>query len=277
MRSKLRATFLIAIAVIACHGLAAAAAPVVLERADVPYAADVPDGKHRLDVFAPSGARNAPVLIFIHGGDWHVHDRKDYSFLGRSLAAEGFVVVVPSYRLWPSANGLEMADDVARATAWTLHHARDYGGNPNSVILSGHSSGAHLAALIALDPQYLARYGIPTSAIHGVISISGIEDLRQLNGAVVFGAFGRTPDQRWSFSPLKYVHRGAPPFALVCAQGDPRLLCVQGLYFLVRMRMAGGVADYFMAPGNHGSEILAAASPANSLHQRIVQFVRTHQ
>jgi len=277
MRSKLCATFLSAIAMITCRSFASAATPAIVERADIPYAADVPNGKHRLDVFAPAGARNAPVLIFIYGGDWHVHDRKDFSFLGRSLAAEGFVIVLPSYRSWPSANGSQMADDVARAAAWTVHHAREYGGNPNSVILSGHSSGAHLAALIALDSQYLARYAIPTSAIHGVIAISGVEDLRALSDAVIPGAFGHTPDQRWNFSPLKYVHRGAPPFALACAQGDAPVFFVQGLYFLVALRAAGGSAEFFTAPGNHGTEIAAAALPSNPLHQRIVQFVRMHQ
>ena len=261
----------------ACRSFTPAATHPIIERADIPYAADVPNGKHRLDVFVPSEARNAPVLIFIYGGDWHVHDRKDFSFLGRSLAAEGFVVVLPSYRVWPSANGSQMADDVARSIAWTVHHAHEYGGNPKSVILSGHSSGAHLAALIALDPQYLARYAIPTSVIDGVIAISGVEDLRPLNGAIVFGAFGHTPDQRWNFSPLKYVHRGAPPFTLVCAQGDVPIFFVQGLYFLVALRAAGGSADLSTAPGNHGTEIIAAALPSNPLHQRIVQFVRMHQ
>lgn len=250
--------------------------PAIVERLDLAYATDVAREKHRLDVFAPARARNAPVVIFVHGGDWREHDRKDYSYLGRSLAGEGFVVVVPSYRLWPTVNGAQMADDIAHVTAWTLQHAHEYGGRTNSVILSGHSSGAHLVALVALDPQYLRKYHLSPAVIHGVIAISGIDDLSYLSGAVAYGAFGRTRNDRWNLSPLRYVSRDAPPFEIVCAQSDIPLLCTQARIFFLKLRLAGASAEFFMGSGNHNSEIITAGFPADRLHLKIVQFVKAH-
>lgn len=248
----------------------------VVEHPNLAYAAEVAHQKHRLDLFAPSTARNAPVLIFVHGGDWHEQDRKAYSFLGRSFAAEGFVVVVPSYRLWPTVGGAQMADDIAQATAWTLRHAWEYGGKPNSVVLSGHSAGGHLVALISLDPKYLRKYGITLKVIRGVIAISGVDDLRYLGGPVVEGAFGRKQDDRWRLSPLRYVHRGAPPFEIVCARGEIRAFCSQARTFFLALRLYGVNALFYLGSGSHGSEIIAAAFPSDPLHARIVQFVKSH-
>lgn len=274
--AKIFSASLLLVGTIVTQTHSVASKPSIVERRDLAYAADVAREKHRLDVFAPTGARNAPVVIFVHGGDWREHDRKDYSFLGRSLAGEGFVVVVPSYRLWPTVNGARMAYDIAHATAWTLQHAQEYGGKANSVILSGHSSGAHLVALVALDPQYLGKYHVSPAVIHGVIAISGIDDLRYLSGRVVYDTFGAVQDGRWNFSPLKYVRRDAPPFEIVCAQRDIPVLCSQAQIFFLKLRLYGASADFYMGSGNHNSEIIAAAFPADRLHLKIVQFVKAH-
>lgn len=168
-----------------------------------------------------------------------------YSYLGRSFAREGFVVVIPSYRLYPNASGQDMASDVADAIAWTVAHAPEYGGKQHSVILSGHSAGAHLAALVALDSQYLRAAHVPESDIAGVIPISGPDDLRRLVMPAVTAAFGKTPQERFEYSPLEHARAHAPPFEVICAQHDMGLLCDQGQALASALRTAGSSALFF--------------------------------
>src|SRR3954453_21256250 len=110
-----------------------------------------PGERHELDIHAPVGAVRAPVVVFIYGGGWREGDRSLYRFVGAALAARGFLTVVPDYRVFPAVRFPSFIQDAAMAVAWTRVHVARYGGDPGQVFLMGHSAGAHIAAMLALD------------------------------------------------------------------------------------------------------------------------------
>ena len=93
--------------------------------------------------------------MFFYGGAWDAGRRGAYRFAGTALAQLGYVTVVPDYRLYPAVKFPAFVDDGARAVAWAQRHAADYGADPRRIVLLGHSAGAHMAALLSVDPQYL--------------------------------------------------------------------------------------------------------------------------
>jgi acetyl esterase/lipase len=161
-------------------GASAAEARAVQETLDVRYHEG--SSRQKLDVVAPAGARGAPVVLFVHGGGWIGGDKDFFGLyrgVGRYLARHGILAVLANYRLSPTVRHPEHVKDVARAFAWTRQHAAEYGGNPDCIILCGHSAGAHLVSLLATDDRYLKSPELKLAlqdraAIKGVAAVSGV-------------------------------------------------------------------------------------------------------
>jgi acetyl esterase/lipase len=140
------------------------------------------DYHQALDVIGPPDARNAPVVIVVHGGSWMVGDKDFYGRyrgVGRFLAQKGMVAVLINYRLSPAVKHPEHVKDVARAYAWVRHNITKYGGDPDRIFLCGHSAGGHLVALLATDDTYLKDPALKLGekdrkALRGVIAVSGV-------------------------------------------------------------------------------------------------------
>ena len=132
---------------------------------------------HRYDVYAPAGARNAPVLVFWHGGGWTNGYRDYVRFMAPHVTRLGMLLVAPSYRLAP-LNPLPAALDDAVALLKTLQQTIDsLGGAPERLYLSGHSAGGHIATLATLRGAERRRVGLDADCIRGCLPISGIMDL----------------------------------------------------------------------------------------------------
>lgn len=128
-----------------------------------------------LDIYVPvqSGANTQKdVVVFIHGGRWQSGDKEDYRFVGAALAARGFIVVIPDYRQYPEVRFPVFVQDNAKALAWVDDNIETYGGNPARIHLAGHSSGAHIGALLSADETYLAAEGKNTRAV--ICSFAGL-------------------------------------------------------------------------------------------------------
>jgi acetyl esterase/lipase len=173
-----------------------------------------------LDVHAPEGAEGRPVMIFIHGGAFHMSDKRDeryYPETGERLARAGFVAVLPNYRLTPTVRYPAHAEDIAAAVAWTMDHIAEYGGDPTRIFIAGHSAGGFLAAAVSLDRRFLERHDRTPDAIRGVIPICGQFEVVDSGRQDTFGV----DDGRWpSFSPRSYVRADAPPFLILEAVRD---------------------------------------------------------
>lgn len=173
--------------------------------------------KHKLDLFLPKGAKDFPVLFFVHGGAWTVGDRKQYGLIGKVFARNGIGTAVISYRLSPGVKHPAHIEDVARAFAWTHRHIGEYGGRPDRIFVSGQSAGGHLAALLATDEKYLQAHGLTLKDIRGAIPISGIYSFRSGELRPIIGSGAAAAD---SASPLKHASGDEPPFMILYADND---------------------------------------------------------
>src|SRR5688572_12603738 len=138
---------------------AAVARDAVTVVRDVAYGADP---KQRFDVYIPGGARNAPVVLMVHGGAWRTGDKRSRGVVGRKVerwSRAGIVVISVNYRMLPGADPVEQARDVARALAAAQARLGEWGGAPGKVVLMGHSSGAHLVALLDARPSLATSLG----------------------------------------------------------------------------------------------------------------------
>jgi acetyl esterase/lipase len=174
------------------------------------------DPQHRLDVYVPDKAAGVPrpVVLFWHGGRWSFGDKSDYRFVGAALAEAGYVAVVANYRHYPQVKMPGFMDDAAQAALWTAAHAHEFGAAQERLYLMGHSAGAHLAALVTLNPGYFAATGQPAPRIAGVIGLSGPYDFLPLLEADVQDMFGPPPLYPQS-QPINFVRADAPPMLLV--------------------------------------------------------------
>jgi acetyl esterase/lipase len=180
---------------------------------DLAYGADP---QQKVDVYVPSqGGLEAPrpLVVFWHGGRWEFGDKSDYRFVGAALAESGYVAVIANYRHYPQVKMPGFMADAAQAAQWAVAHAAEFGADPRRLFLMGHSAGAHMAALLALDPRYLRAAG-NEAAIAGVIGLSGPYDFLPLLEADVQDMFGPPPLYPES-QPINYVRADAPPMLLV--------------------------------------------------------------
>ncbi len=177
----------------------------------IPYAAPL-----ALDLYEPEvPPPDAPVLVFFHGGGWESGNPADYRFLGTVLAREGLRVVIPAYRLWPEAGYPAFLEDGARAVRW----ARDRWPGAR-LVLMGHSAGAYIAAMLALDRRWLGAVGMqPGRDLAGAIGLSGPYDFLPLRSPVLKAIFG--PEPGWpDTQPVAHVAPGAPPMLLATGLAD---------------------------------------------------------
>ena len=227
--------------------------------------------KHKLDLYLPRDKKNFPVLMFLHGGSWRTGDRSLYKALGDRLARAGIGVAIPSYRLMPQNPHPAQIEDVAAAFAWVVRNIAQDGGDVSRIYLSGHSAGAHLAALLALDEKYLAEFGLTRQSIRGVIAMSGIYDVDKLDAFLVApGDKGGKHDA----SPIAHAHSGAPHFLVTYCQWDYFGLPKQARDFALTLRKNFVAADLLYVPGeNHISEVISLVEDHGLLIDTILNAI----
>jgi acetyl esterase/lipase len=218
--------------------------------------------RRTLDIYRPADAAAAPVVVFFYGGSWQSGDKSLYTFLGAALAQRGYVAVVPDYRVYPEVRYPAFLEDAAAAVRWTRDNAAHFGGNPNKLFVMGHSAGAYIAAMLALDGRWLAQTGLdPDRDLAGLIGVSGPYDflpLRDETLKVIFGGADRPATQ-----PISHVSRGAPPSLLVTGDADNMVDPDNAARLAARLRAAGDDAAVVTYP--HVGHIAAVAAFAGPL------------
>jgi len=143
-----------------------------------------PDPLQKLDIYRPDPAKGTTldVIVFFYGGRWTKGAKEDYRFVGTTLAEKGFVAVIPDYRKYPQVRFPTFVQDGAKALAWVSDHITQWRGNPARIHVLGHSAGAHIGALLAADPRYLAEAGKDRS--HTIADFTGLA-----------GPYAFTPDE----------------------------------------------------------------------------------
>jgi acetyl esterase/lipase len=216
---------------------AGARAEEVIKR-DIPYA-DPAHKRQVLDVYSPKGAKDLPVVFWIHGGGWQTGDKTDVQIKPQVFNDKGFVFVSTNYRLLPEVDMGTIVRDVARAVRWVHEHIAAYGGDPDRLLIMGHSAGAQLAALLCTDDRYLKAEGLSMASVKGCVPVDGdtfdipaiietAETRWRVHGLppAKFGhreKFGNDPAKHRDFSAVTHVAagKGIPPFLILHVAGHP--------------------------------------------------------
>jgi len=219
------------------------------------------DPRQRMDVLVPTAeaARPWPVLVFFYGGGWDSGERGHYGWAAHALAARGFVVVVPDYRLVPTVRFPGFIEDAAAATARTGDLAATWGGDPARLGVIGHSAGAHLAMMIALDRRYMSAAGAP-GLIKAAAGLAGPYDFLPLDVPASINAFGRTPDLTLT-QPVTFVRPDAPPLWLGHGTADEVVHAEDTTILCERMIAAGGRCEARLYPDLDHADLIATFSP----------------
>ncbi len=218
--------------------------------------------RRRLDVYPGAGPADAkPVIVFIYGGSWDSGRRQDYRWVGRALAAQGFLTIVPDYRLVSEAKFPAFEEDCAAAVRWARDHAAEHGGDPDRIVLMGHSAGAYNVMMLGLDRRFLDTAGVPQSAIRGVIGLSGPYDFYPWDTAVSETAFGEYPEPLQT-QPVTFARADAPPLLLLHGSADTTVRPRNVTRLEARMTAAGGRVRTKIYEGvDHKGMVLALAKP----------------
>ena len=224
-----------------------------------------PDPRQRLDVYQPKGPPTPggrPVVLFFYGGNWTRGERADYRFVGEALAANGIVAVVADYRLSPEVRYEGLLQDCALALQWTLAQAARFGGDPGRVMVMGHSAGAYNAAMLALDPRWLAPLGLSPARLAGWIGLAGPYDFLPIGDPEVRVAF-RWPDTPADSQPIAHADAKAPPTLLVAGDADRTVDARRNTEGLAqRLRASGTDVQVRIIPGlGHVRTVAALARP----------------
>jgi acetyl esterase/lipase len=205
---------------------------------DIPYASPAQE-RQVLDVYAPSHAKNLPVVFWIHGGGWETGDKSSVQKKPQAFADKGFVFVSTNYRLLPAVDMGTIVRDVAKSIRWVHEHIGEYGGDPQRLFIMGHSAGAQLAALVSTDDRYLKAEGSSLAIIKGCVPVDGdtfdvpaiietAETRRRVHGQTQakYGhreKFGNDPEKHRDFSAVTHVakEKGIPPFLIMYVADHP--------------------------------------------------------
>ena len=222
-----------------------------------------PGPRGMLDVWAPANASAPrPVLIFFYGGGWNSGRRRDYAFVAKAYAARGFVVVMPDYRIGPSFVFPAFNLDGAAAIKWTRDHIAHYGGDPGRIVLGGHSAGAYIAVMLALDPHYLTDIGVDPHIVRAAMGLAGPYDFYPWDSPLSVAAMSKWPDPQ-ATQPIHFARADAPPLWLAHGSAD-KVVKARNAFNLATREAALGNRTTMLReyPGlSHNDLIMAVSKP----------------
>jgi acetyl esterase/lipase len=231
-----------------------------------------------LDLYRPLHGDHHPIVVFFYGGGWNSGDKGDFRFVGAALAEAGYIAIVPNYRRYPEAMFPAFMQDAAQAVAWTRAHAQEWGADPEDIFVVGHSAGAHIAVLLALDEHYLRDVGGTTRWLRGAVGLSGPYDVLPFREAYLDKLFG-PPENFPRSQPINYVRADAPPLLLMHGLQDKRVRVDNTRSLAKAMHAVGGQVTTFYFEGAGHTDLLAAFSRIKRhrlpVLQNIEAFVRS--
>ena len=204
---------------------------------DIPYA--TAHERQVLDVHAPPGAKDLPVVFWIHGGGWQTGDKSMVALKPKAFTDAGFLFVSINHRLLPTVEMDAITRDVASALGWVHKNIATHGGDPTRLLVMGHSSGGQLAALMCTDNRYAKAEGFSLTMIKGCVpvdadtfDIPAIIEVAETRARVhqlplpTYGhrqKFGNDSAKHRDFSAVTHVapNKGIPPFLILHIAGHP--------------------------------------------------------
>lgn len=267
---------LVSLTAAACSplGLLNGLAPRRRAARDIAYG---PEPRQRLDIYVPERmAAPAPVVVFLYGGGWDSGSKEMYRFVGGALAAQGFVTIIPDYRLYPAVRYPTFLEDCAAAFAWSTAHAAQWGGSDRFVLM-GHSAGAYNAAMLALDRHYLAQAGAGAAPC-ATVGLAGPYDFLPVGTDELRAIFGFPTSP--ATQPINHVDGRNAPMLLLAGTTDTTVLPRNTERLAARIRAAGGPVTARLYPNIDHREIVGAiGQPFRFLCPTLADstdFIRAH-
>ncbi len=227
----------------------------------------------KTDIYTPKGAANAPVVVFFFGGRWSEGNKDLYEFAGAALAKQGFVAVVPDYRLYPAVKFPAFVEDAAKAVRWARDNANRYGGDANRLFVMGHSAGAHLAALLATDESFLKAVGGSRQWLKGMIGLAGPYDFLPFTDDDIKDMFG--PPERYQITqPINHIDGRNPPMLLMHGEDDVSVFPRNTRNLANKIRAAGGPVETVFYPKLSHSWIVATLSTTLQKQSDVMPYTK---
>ncbi len=224
------------------------------------------DPEQRLDIYyqnVPVNASEAetkkPVIVFFYGGCWGACTdlaKQDYRFVAEALVDQA-VVVIADYRRYPTVLFPDIMRDAAEVVSWVERSVAEYGGDAEQLFLMGHSSGAHMAVMLALNKQYLPRKSL--QHIQGVIGLAGPYDFLPLDKTyqqILFGPEERYPESQ----PINYASTDQPPLMLLHGTADDTVKMKNLDNLVVKTQQFQGQVEAHRYEGVEHAELLGLLS-----------------
>jgi acetyl esterase/lipase len=199
--------------------------------------------RQQLDIYTPTSAAPAggwPMVVFFYGGSWNSGERAEYEFVGTALASRGILTLVADYRLFPEVTYPAFLNDCALALAWGLKDAQQLGANPKRVFVMGHSAGGYNAAMLALDPRWLAARGHNPRELAGWIGLAGAYDFFPSQDPELQAVF-HDPNYPVGGQPIDHPSSMAPRTFLGTGTNDKVVSPSRSTESLAAKLRAGGV------------------------------------
>jgi arylformamidase len=227
-----------------------------------------------LDIF-PCPEADAPVLVFIHGGYWRSLDKRDHSFVAPAFTKAGACVVVPNYALCPAVTIPQITMQMVRALAWTWRNVARHGGDPQRIVVAGHSAGGHLAAMMLACAWPVFHRDLPADLVKSALSISGLYDLEPImHTPFLKPSLQLTPQQALQASPAHMPPPAGGVLYTVAGGDESEEFRRQN----ESIRAAWGKARVPVCetlPGlNHFSVLDALVQPEHRLHRLALELIR---
>ena len=243
-------------------------------RKDFPSHLDISFGaspKQALDVYLPKKlVKNAPVLLFLHGGGFMEGDRAHYGYVARPYVEQGVITVVSGYRM--AKRGVPypaQSDDTKAAIVWIHKNIGKFGGDSNRIFLSGHSVGATLSADVSFDRSWMKKAGVPHDAIKGIALISGDYDLSPGENA----DYAPTAELEERASPDRHIIDPAP-LAVVAAGTNEGKMRASAEDIAQRLTAKGVKSNLLILEGaDHKDTVLAFGEPGSTLSAAVLEMI----
>ena len=233
------------------------------------------DERQKLDVYMPGAdpGSPAPVLLFFHGGYWVIGHKDLLGFMAPAITPAPALLVPVGYRLAPGAKYPQQVDDCRAALRWVYGHIADYGGDPQRIYVGGHSAGGHLAALITLQRERLAGFGLPPDVIKGCFPVSGVFDVTE-TPPERREAFLKSDADAREASPMYHAEGNTTPFLLEIGSDDFDNLRAQHPRMLAALRSQSGYVEEMVREGhNHFRISLDHADPDSPWARRVREWM----
>ncbi|HEX2548006.1 MAG TPA: alpha/beta hydrolase [Ramlibacter sp.] len=192
-----------------------------------------------LDIYRTSAAR-APVHISLHGGAWRAGLAKDHAYPAEVFVNAGAHYIAPDFINVLEAGGslMPMAQQVRRAVAWVYRNAASFGGDPDRIYLSGHSSGAHLAGVV-LTTDWAREFNLPPDIVKGGVLVSGMYDLKPVRMSARSSYVKFTDEMEEALSSQRHLQHLRAPVVVAYGTLETPEFQRQSRDFAAAVRAAG--------------------------------------